>query len=175
MLKAGAKVIISSPTPNNVFSSSGEYSWGPSRFDYYAWYASLQDFLRLSISLSSYSLSLRLPTCYPVAETVGRHAAAQLGGTAAGVYYVPHGQYAAQAMKGLGATVVNQNYPNDHTHGALFGGCHGEVVRAWTEVWNERSWKSSAQRHDRPYEQLLRGLPCNKLDDADLIGPWMSL
>ena len=40
MLKAGAKVIISSPTPNNVFSSSGTYSWGPSRFDYYAWYFS---------------------------------------------------------------------------------------------------------------------------------------
>ena len=38
MLKAGAKVVISSPTPNNVFSSSGTYSWGPSRFDYYAWY-----------------------------------------------------------------------------------------------------------------------------------------
>lgn len=34
----------------------------------------------------------------------------------AGVYYVPHGQYAAQAMTNLGASVVNANYPLDHTH-----------------------------------------------------------
>jgi rhamnogalacturonan acetylesterase len=31
---------------------------------------------------------------------------------------VPHGQYAAQAMKNLGATVVNSEYPKDHTHTA---------------------------------------------------------
>jgi len=34
-LKAGAKVIISSPTPNNVWEK-GTYSWGPGRFDTYA-------------------------------------------------------------------------------------------------------------------------------------------
>jgi rhamnogalacturonan acetylesterase len=32
------------------------------------------------------------------------------------VYFVPHGQYAAQAMNNLGATVVDANYPLDHTH-----------------------------------------------------------
>jgi rhamnogalacturonan acetylesterase len=35
-LAKGAKVIISSPTPNNVWEG-GKYSWGPGRFDYYAW------------------------------------------------------------------------------------------------------------------------------------------
>lgn len=35
-LAKGAKVILSSPTPNNVWES-GKYSWGPGRFDYYAW------------------------------------------------------------------------------------------------------------------------------------------
>ncbi|KAI0010742.1 GDSL-like Lipase/Acylhydrolase [Xylariaceae sp. FL0662B] len=43
-------------------------------------------------------------------------AASQLGGTEKGVYYVPHGAYAAQAMINLGASTVNANYPNDHTH-----------------------------------------------------------
>lgn len=36
-LKAGAKVILSAPTPNNVWES-GSYSWGPDRFAYYSWY-----------------------------------------------------------------------------------------------------------------------------------------
>jgi rhamnogalacturonan acetylesterase len=40
----------------------------------------------------------------------------QLGGPAKGVYFVPHGEYSAQAMKNLGSQVVNANYPNDHTH-----------------------------------------------------------
>ncbi|KDN69562.1 putative GDSL-like Lipase/Acylhydrolase [Colletotrichum sublineola] len=44
----------------------------------------------------------------------------QLGGPSQGYYFVPHGAYAAQAMKNLGATVVNANYPNDHTHPAPF-------------------------------------------------------
>lgn len=79
-LAKGAKVIMSSPTPNNI-CETGTCSWGPYRFDYYAWLA-----------------------------------AAQSGGTASGVYHVAHGQYAAQAMTNLGASVVNANYPNDHTH-----------------------------------------------------------
>lgn len=33
---------------------------------------------------------------------------------------MPHGGYAAQAMKNLGATTVNANYPNDHTHTAPY-------------------------------------------------------
>lgn len=35
-LAAGAKLIISSPTPNNVWET-GTYSWGPDRFAYYSW------------------------------------------------------------------------------------------------------------------------------------------
>ncbi len=34
-LKAGAKVILSSPTPNNVWES-GSFSWSPDRFSGYA-------------------------------------------------------------------------------------------------------------------------------------------
>lgn len=37
-----------------------------------------------------------------------------------GAYFVPHGEYAAQAMQNLGATTVNANYPNDHTHTAAY-------------------------------------------------------
>ncbi|WQF77508.1 Putative SGNH hydrolase-type esterase domain, SGNH hydrolase superfamily [Colletotrichum destructivum] len=44
----------------------------------------------------------------------------QLGGPSKGYYFVPHGEYAAQAMKNLGAATVNANYPNDHTHTAPF-------------------------------------------------------
>ncbi|KAI0803486.1 GDSL-like Lipase/Acylhydrolase [Xylaria sp. FL0064] len=79
-LAKGAKVILSSATPNNI-CETGTCSWGPSRFDYYAWLA-----------------------------------ASQLGGTAAGVYHVAHGEYAAQVMKNLGKTMVSAHYPNDHTH-----------------------------------------------------------
>ena len=35
-LAKGAKVILSSATPNNVWES-GKWSWGPGRFDYYPW------------------------------------------------------------------------------------------------------------------------------------------
>jgi rhamnogalacturonan acetylesterase len=79
-LNKGAKVIMSSATPNNVWES-GSYAWGPSRFDYYAWIGG-----------------------------------SELGGTKAGIYHVPHGYYAAQAMKNLGGSTVNAGYPNDHTH-----------------------------------------------------------
>ncbi|KAH7068301.1 GDSL-like Lipase/Acylhydrolase [Paraphoma chrysanthemicola] len=44
----------------------------------------------------------------------------QLGGPAAKVYYVPHGTYAAQAQKLLGAAKVKTGYPNDNTHTAPF-------------------------------------------------------
>ncbi|KAL0936092.1 rhamnogalacturonan acetylesterase [Colletotrichum truncatum] len=44
----------------------------------------------------------------------------QLGGPSKGFYFVPHGEYAAQAMKNLGAKTINENYPNDHTHTAPF-------------------------------------------------------
>ena len=39
-----------------------------------------------------------------------------MGGPAAGVYFVAHEAYAAQAMKNLGSAKVNAGYPNDHTH-----------------------------------------------------------
>jgi rhamnogalacturonan acetylesterase len=47
-------------------------------------------------------------------------AASQMGGVAKSVFYVPHGQYAAQAMKALGAKTVNAYYPIDHTHTAPY-------------------------------------------------------
>lgn len=42
------------------------------------------------------------------------------GGHAQGVYFVPHGDYAAQAMKNLGKDVVNANFPNDPRHPAPY-------------------------------------------------------
>jgi rhamnogalacturonan acetylesterase len=84
MLNAGAKVVISSATPDNI-CETGTCTWSPSRFDYYAWLA-----------------------------------ASKSGGTAKGVYFVPHGAYAAQAMKALGATTVSSYYPLDHTHTAPY-------------------------------------------------------
>ncbi|TVY57641.1 Rhamnogalacturonan acetylesterase [Lachnellula cervina] len=47
-------------------------------------------------------------------------AASELGGPSKGVYFVPHGQYAAQAMKNLGKETVDANYPMDHTHTAPY-------------------------------------------------------
>lgn len=44
-----------------------------------------------------------------------RLAADELGGPP-GAYFVPHGEYAAQAMYNLGADTVNEGYPVDHTH-----------------------------------------------------------
>ncbi|KAH7113729.1 GDSL-like Lipase/Acylhydrolase [Dendryphion nanum] len=43
-----------------------------------------------------------------------------LGGPDAGVYFVPHGGYAAQAQRILGKEVVDKNYPMDNTHSAPF-------------------------------------------------------
>jgi hypothetical protein len=39
-----------------------------------------------------------------------------LGGPEAGVWFVQHGQYAAQAERLLGPSIVTENYPMDHTH-----------------------------------------------------------
>jgi rhamnogalacturonan acetylesterase len=50
----------------------------------------------------------------------GRLVVSELGGPAKGVYFVPHGAYAAQAMKNLGQATTKENYPNDHTHTAPF-------------------------------------------------------
>ncbi|RFU34749.1 hypothetical protein B7463_g1648, partial [Scytalidium lignicola] len=47
-------------------------------------------------------------------------AASELGGPSAGVYYVSHSQYAAQAMKNLGPQIIDENYPMDHTHTAPY-------------------------------------------------------
>lgn len=47
-----------------------------------------------------------------------RLATSELGGPSAGVYFVDHGDYAAQVMENLGETVVDEDYPNDHTHTA---------------------------------------------------------
>ncbi|KAF8863737.1 SGNH hydrolase [Acephala macrosclerotiorum] len=83
-LSLGAKVILSSPTPDNPWET-GNYTYSPDRFTYYSWLS-----------------------------------ATELGGPAAGVYFVPHGQYAAQAMKNLGPAIVDKNYPMDHTHTAPY-------------------------------------------------------
>jgi rhamnogalacturonan acetylesterase len=42
--------------------------------------------------------------------------AQSLGGPAAGIYYVPHGAYAAQAVGLLGRASADANYPMDNTH-----------------------------------------------------------
>jgi rhamnogalacturonan acetylesterase len=47
-------------------------------------------------------------------------ATTELGGPKSGVYFVAHGQYAAQAMRLLGKEVVDENYPMDHTHTAPY-------------------------------------------------------
>lgn len=44
-----------------------------------------------------------------------RYAAQVLGGPSAGVYFVSHGDYTAQLEDNLGATVTDENFPNDHT------------------------------------------------------------
>lgn len=51
-------------------------------------------------------------------HSVLRLATSELGGPDAGVYFVDHGDYAAQVMENLGETIVDENYPNDHTHTA---------------------------------------------------------
>ncbi|KAF2644681.1 GDSL-like Lipase/Acylhydrolase [Massarina eburnea CBS 473.64] len=43
-----------------------------------------------------------------------------LGGPASHVYFVQHGNYAAQAQQLLGKKIVDANYPMDHTHTAPF-------------------------------------------------------
>ena len=51
----------------------------------------------------------------------------ELGGPASHVYFVQHGNYAAQAQKLLGKEVVDKEYPMDHTHTAPF---LADVVRS---------------------------------------------
>lgn len=80
-LSLGARVILTSPTPTNPFTSSGVFSWKPTIYAYYSWYI-----------------------------------ASSLGGPAKGVYYVDHSDYAAQAVRLLGAESANKNYPMDNTH-----------------------------------------------------------
>lgn len=100
-LHLGAKVIVSSQTPNNPWET-GNYTYTPTRFSYYAWY-----FLPSHHSHNTVTNNRRL-------------SAAELGGPSNGVYYVDHGSYAAQMMKNLGKDVVDANYPMDHTHTAPY-------------------------------------------------------
>ncbi|KAL1862514.1 hypothetical protein VTK73DRAFT_6766 [Phialemonium thermophilum] len=44
------------------------------------------------------------------------YVASSMGGPAAGVYYVDHAGYAAQAVHNLGPESADANYPMDHTH-----------------------------------------------------------
>jgi rhamnogalacturonan acetylesterase len=56
----------------------------------------------------------------PVFSYYSQLAALELSGPAANVFFVQHGQYAAQAQRLLGKTIVDENYPMDHTHTAPF-------------------------------------------------------
>lgn len=56
----------------------------------------------------------------PPADRNTRLAAQQLGGPANGVYFLPHGEYGAQAQRNLGASTVNAGYPVDHLHPGPF-------------------------------------------------------
>lgn len=63
----------------------------------------------------------KLQHLLPEVETEqDRLATLELGGPASNVFFVQHGQYAAQAQKLLGKAVVDANYPMDHTHTAPF-------------------------------------------------------
>ncbi|KAI0124032.1 GDSL-like Lipase/Acylhydrolase [Xylariales sp. AK1849] len=84
-LSLGAQVIISGPTPTNPYLATGNFSWTPTKYDYYAWY---------------------------IVDS--------LGGPEAGIYYVDHSSYNAQALEHLGADLVNANFPMDNTHTAPY-------------------------------------------------------
>ncbi|KAJ4339976.1 hypothetical protein N0V87_002915 [Didymella glomerata] len=56
----------------------------------------------------------------PVFSYYSQLATLELGGPAANVFFVQHGQYAAQAQRLLGKTIVDENYLMDHTHTAPF-------------------------------------------------------
>ncbi|KAF2621677.1 carbohydrate esterase family 12 protein [Macroventuria anomochaeta] len=56
----------------------------------------------------------------PIFAYYSQLATLELGGPASNVFFVQHGGYAAQAQRLLGKTVVDANYPMDHTHTAPF-------------------------------------------------------
>lgn len=89
------------------------------------------------------------------------YAAQVEGGPAAGVYFVSHGEYTAQLEKNLGETVVDENFPNDHTvsFSSFYCLCVLYVPRAANKstnstpphtwpTWSQglSSWDSSAAR-----------------------------
>jgi len=106
-LSKGAKVIISSPTPNNPWEY-GNYSYTPTIFTYYSWYHSSPPL--------SFSIQLHHPTPKP---NIHRLSVSQLGGTSSGVYFLPHSQYAAHMMQNLGIG-IDQYFPLDHGHTAPY-------------------------------------------------------
>ncbi|KAF4782005.1 GDSL-like Lipase/Acylhydrolase [Colletotrichum scovillei] len=79
-LSLGARVVISTSTPINPYST-GIFSWTPTIYAWYSWY---------------------------VVES--------LGGPAAGIYYVPHGNYSAQALQVQGQQAAVEGYPMDAVH-----------------------------------------------------------
>ncbi|KAF9695504.1 hypothetical protein EKO04_006457 [Ascochyta lentis] len=56
----------------------------------------------------------------PVFAYYNMLATLELGGPPSKVFFVQHGSYAAQAQRLLGKTIVDTNYPMDHTHTAPF-------------------------------------------------------
>ncbi|KAB5583222.1 GDSL-like Lipase/Acylhydrolase [Coniochaeta sp. 2T2.1] len=86
-LRLGARgVILTSPTPTNPFESTPTNPSGSFSF---------------------------LPSIYAYHSW---YATSLLGGPARGVYYIPHGAYAAQAVELLGRESAVQGYPMDNTH-----------------------------------------------------------
>lgn len=104
----GASVILSTATPDNPWET-GTFSWVRNRFQYYPWYV-LQRQCNTSPLLGLFVLTI----CH------NRFVASELGGPSAGIYFVDHGDYSAQVMDNLGETVVDDNYPLDHTHTAPY-------------------------------------------------------
>ena len=84
LLSHGANVIISPPTPTNPYQS-GNFSWTPGVYSYYAW-----------------------------------HVVESLGGPSAGIFFVYHSRYNAQALHLLGKDIVSAGFPMDSTHTAPF-------------------------------------------------------
>ncbi|OBR15187.1 GDSL-like Lipase/Acylhydrolase [Colletotrichum higginsianum IMI 349063] len=79
-LSLGARVVISTSTPINPYST-GTFSWAPTIYSWYSW-----------------------------------HVVESLGGPAAGIYYVPHGNYSAQALEVQGPAAVVEGFPMDPVH-----------------------------------------------------------
>jgi hypothetical protein len=68
----------------------------------------------------TFQRAIRLPKLRkPKTDTLTRLSAQEMGGPAAGVYFVPHSQYTAQMMYNLGIG-IDKYFPLDHGHTAPY-------------------------------------------------------